>query len=71
MKRSLVKRGIRDRVGASKEIEALVGALLLSALNLWTGPWPASLSYSPVKWAGGLTQGFCQAQDPKAIAIEI
>ena len=62
---------IRGGVGASGGVRALVGTSLLPALNLWTEPWPASSSYSPVVLAGRLMQRFCQARDPGAIAMEI
>ena len=67
VKRSLVEEGIRGGVGASGGVEAS----LFPALNPQTGPWPASLSCSLVGLAGELTQGLCQARDPRAIAIEI
>ena len=57
--RSLVEEGIRGGVEAFREVEALVGASLLPALNSPTGFWPASSSFSPVRFARGLTQGFC------------
>ena len=71
VKKSLVEEGTRGGVGAFEGIGALVGASLLPALNPWTGPWPASLSYSPVGSAGGLTRGLRQARDLEAIAMEI
>ena len=71
VKRSLVERGTRGGVGASRGVGALVGASLLPALNPRIGPWPASLFYSLVESAGGLTQELCQAQDPGAIAMKI
>ena len=66
-----MERGIKDGIRISKGVRALVEALLLPALNSRTGPWPASLSYSPVGLAGRLTQGFHQAQDFRAIAMKI
>ena len=71
VKRSLVEEGTRGRVGASREVGALVGVLLLPALNSRTGPWSASLSCSPIGLAEGLMQGLRQARDPGAIAMEI
>ena len=53
------------------EVEASGGAraLLLLALNLFTGPWvPVSLSSSPAGLTGVLTQGLRQARDSGAIA---
>ena len=71
MKRSSVERGTRGGVRASKGVGASVGASSLLALNPWTGPWPASSSYSPVGSAEGLIQRLRRAQDPRAIAIDI
>ena len=56
VKRSLVEGGIRGGKKASGGVKASIRASLLSALNPRTGPWPASLSYSSVRLAGGLTQ---------------
>ena len=71
VKRSLVEKRTRGGVKASGGVGALVRASSLPALNLWTEPWPANSSYSPVRLAEGLTQGLRQAQDPGAIAMEI
>ena len=71
MKRSLVEGGIKGEVRASGRVRALVEASLLSALNLWTEPWPVNSFCSPVGSAKGKTQGLRQAQDPGAIAMEI
>ena len=60
--------GIKGGIGASKR----VGASLLPISDLFAGSWgPASSSCSPVRSAGRLLQGLCQARDPRAIAIEI
>ena len=66
-----MEEGTRGGVGAFGGVRALVEASLLPALNPRTGLWPASSSYSLVGSAGGLTQGLRQAQDPRAIAMEI
>ena len=71
VKRFLVEEGIRGGVEASRRVGALVGASLLPMLNLRIEPWPASSSCSPVELAEGLTQGLYQAQDHRAIAMEI
>ena len=71
VKKSLVKEGTRSGVEASGGVGTLVGASSLPALNSQTGLWPASLFYSPVRLAKGLTQGLRQAQDPKAITMKI
>ena len=55
VKRSLVKREIRDKIKASEGIEALVKALLLSILDLLTRLWPASPSSFLVGLAEKLT----------------
>ena len=73
VKRSLV-RGTRGRIGASKWVKALerIGALLLPAFDLLTGPWePASLSCSSMGSVGGLLQRLCQIQDSEAITMKI
>ena len=71
IKKSSVEKGIRGGIGASKEVRALVRALLLLTLNLWTKSWPVSSSCFPMRLARGLIQGFYQAQDFGAIIIEI
>ena len=71
VKRSSVKEETRGGIKAFGGIGASVGALSLTALNPRTGFWRASSSYSPVRLAGGLTQGLYQARDPGAIAMEI
>ena len=69
VKRSLEVGGTRDGVGASKEVEASVGALSLPALDFLAELWLTSLSNSPVGLAGVLTQGLRQVvQDLRAIA---
>ena len=63
VKRSLVERKIKGRVGALGG----VGALLLLALDIT----PASSSCFLEISAGKMTQGLCQVvQDPGAIAIK-
>ena len=71
IKRSLIEGGTRDRVEASGEVETLVGASSLPALNPQTGPWPASSFYSPMGSAGELTRGLHQVRDSGAITMEI
>ena len=73
VKRSLMG-GIRDGIGALGGVGASerVGALLLPTSDLFVGPWGlACSSCSPIRSAGGLLQGFHQAQDSGGIAIEI
>ena len=60
--------GTRGGVGASRGI----GALLLPTSNLFTMLWGlVSSSCSQMGLAGGFLQEFCQARDPRAIAIEL
>ena len=68
MKRFSVGNKTRNKVEALKGIKALVKALSLPTLDLYTGPWPVSLFYFSVKSAGGLTQRLYQTQDTGAIA---
>ena len=60
MKRFSVEKRTKGGIEASGGIRALVRTLSLSILNLLTGPWPPSLSCSPVGLAGGLMQGLRQ-----------
>ena len=63
---------MRGRVGASGEIGALVGALLLLVLDSFAGPWVlASSSCSPKGSGRRLMQGLRQAQDTGAIATKL
>ena len=63
MKRSLVERGIKSRVGALRKIRAP----LMLALDLLTRFWVPISSFCSVKLTQRLMQGFYQAQDSKAI----
>ena len=67
MKKFLVERETKDEIRASEGIKA--SSLL--TLNLLTGPWPVSSSYSLVRLARELMQRLCQTQDLRAITIEI
>ena len=59
---------IRNRIKASKKVRAS----LLPASDLFTRLWgPTSLFCSLMRLVGGLLQGLCQAQDPRAIIIKI
>ena len=61
----------RGGIRAFEGVEALVGASLLLALNLYTGLWLASLSCFPVGLAERLMQGLRQPQDSGAITMRI
>ena len=66
-----MKKRTKVAIGASGGVEASAGASLLPALNPRTMPWPASSSCSQVELVGRLTQGLCQAENLRAIAIRI
>ena len=60
------------RTKSGIEASGEVKALLLLASDLFAGLWRlASLSYSSIRLAGGLLQGFHQAQNTGAFAMEI
>lgn len=53
VKESLTGDKIRGRVGAFGRVRALIKVLLLLTLDLYTVTWPANLSCSLVRLAGG------------------
>lgn len=56
VKRSLVRRRIKDGIKVSREIEALVKALSIPTFDFLARPWPVSSFYSPVGLARRLMQ---------------
>ena len=71
VKRYLVEGRIRGGIEAFKRVKVLVGASLFLIFNFLTRFWSASSSCFLRRSAEGLAQRLCQAQDPRAIMMEI